>query len=142
MAVLAEVEREIYVGMEALEDAFEALHRKAEAVRQALRERGAGLSMAGQARRRAYGLAEVEVVNGTPGPGPMFHSGTGGDGIRIDCESESEGEWGVGAGLDGASEVWPDDSASNLRSSRHRRPKRRNERRTPASVEEETEKEG
>ncbi|KUJ14358.1 uncharacterized protein LY89DRAFT_538783, partial [Mollisia scopiformis] len=37
--VLAEVEREIYLGMEALEDAFEGLHRKAEVVRRALRER-------------------------------------------------------------------------------------------------------
>ncbi|KAI9763520.1 MAG: hypothetical protein M1835_007797, partial [Candelina submexicana] len=49
IAVLAEVEREIYLGMEALEDAFEALHRKAEIVRRALRERGAGLSCANQA---------------------------------------------------------------------------------------------
>ena len=133
IAVLAEVEREIYVGMEALEDAFEALHRKAEAVRQALRERGAGLSMAGQARRHALGFhGGVEVVHGTPGPGPTFGGGDY-------WESESEGGGGAGQNGDAASELWPDDSASNVSSSRHRRPKRRNERRTPALVEEESE---
>ncbi|PLB54198.1 hypothetical protein P170DRAFT_442328 [Aspergillus steynii IBT 23096] len=41
IAALAEIERDIYLGMEALEDAFEALHCKAEVVRRALRERGA-----------------------------------------------------------------------------------------------------
>src|SRR3954464_1446882 len=37
IATLAEIERDIYLGMEALEDAFEALHVKAETVRNALR---------------------------------------------------------------------------------------------------------
>lgn len=38
-----------------------------------------------------------------------------------------------------ASELMPDDSASNISTSRHRRVKRRHERRTPALVEEEDE---
>ena len=120
IAVLAEIEREIYMGMEALEDAFEALHCKAEIVRSSLRERGAGLSMASQARR---GGDALEARLGTPA------SGIGGT-----CESETDD--GID---DGMSELAPDDSASNISSSRHRRPKRRTERRTPALVEEEEE---
>ena len=123
IGVLAEVEREIYLGMEALEDAFEALHCKAEAVRQALRQRGAGLSMASQARRGSMG---VEVRLGTPA------MGTGGGGVGVSWESETDD--GID---DGVSELAPDDSASNVSRSRVRRPKRRNERRTPAPVEEE-----
>ncbi|KAF2405619.1 hypothetical protein EJ06DRAFT_535439 [Trichodelitschia bisporula] len=84
IAVLGEVEREIYAGMEALEDAFEALHAKAEGVRAALRARSTGLA-----------------------------------------------EWGD----DGASEIRPDDSASNVSSARRRR-RHGKERRTPAPVEE------
>ncbi|KAI9870281.1 MAG: hypothetical protein M1830_004443, partial [Pleopsidium flavum] len=121
IAVLAEVEREIYLGMEALEDAFEALHCKAETVRQALRQRGAGLSMASQARR---GSGAVEVRLGTPA------LGAGGP------SWESETDDGID---DGMSELAPDDSASNVSRSKHRRPKRRNERRTPALVEEDEE---
>lgn len=121
IAVLAEVEREIYLGMEALEDAFEALHCKAELVRRTLRERGAGLSMASQARR---GGADLEARLGTPASA----MGTRG--------WDSETDDGID---DGMSELAPDDSASNISSSRHRRPKRRNERRTPALVEEEDE---
>ena len=126
VAVLAEVEREIYLGMEALEDAFEALHCKAEAVRRSLRERGAGLAMAGQARRGDPNGLEARL--GTPasvsGSAMGFHG----------WESETDD------GIDDAmSELAPDDSASNVSSSRHRRPKRRNERRTPAPVEEEDE---
>ena len=115
IAVLDEIEREIYAGMEALEDAFEALHLKAEVVRRNLRERGAGLAMACQARR---GGVEVEVRGGTPFLG-------GGEG--------SESEWG---GDDGISEIAPDDSASCVSRSWGRRPRRRVERRTPAPVEE------
>jgi len=125
IGVLAEVEREIYLGMEALEDAFEALHCKAEAVRQALRQRGAGLSMANQARRGSMG---VEVRLGTPA------MGIGGGGVGVSWESETDD--GID---DGVSELAPDDSASNVSRSRVRRPKRRNERRTPAPVEEEEE---
>ncbi|KAG9234074.1 hypothetical protein BJ875DRAFT_26485 [Amylocarpus encephaloides] len=130
IAVLAEIEREIYAGMEALEDAFEGLHRKAEYVRRALRERGAGLSMSLQSRR----LSQIEVMRfGTPGLGmgyerPSWHDGG--------SEIQSESEWDP---ADEQSEIAPDDSASNISSSRHRRPKRRTERRTPAPVEEEDE---
>jgi len=121
IAVLAEVEREIYLGMEALEDAFEALHSKAETVRLALRERGAGLSMANQARR---GGENLDARLGTPA------SQCGGGG-RFEWESETDDGWG-------GSEIAPDDSASNVSRSRRRRPKKREERRTPAPVEEES----
>ncbi|KAI9739526.1 MAG: hypothetical protein M1834_006242 [Cirrosporium novae-zelandiae] len=117
VAILAEVEREIYLGMEALEDAFEALHCKAEAVRRSLRERSAGLAMAIQVRR---GYSNVSVRLGTP-------SEFGADGW--DGETDD--------GLGDTISLAPDDSASNISSNRHRRPKRRNERRTPALVEEE-----
>ena len=120
IAVLAEVEREIYLGMEALEDAFEALHLRAEGVRRTLRERGAGLAMASQARKGSAANV-LEARLGTPA------SARGGD---------SETDDGI---EDGISEIGPDDSASNVSSSRHRRPKRRTERRTPAPVEEEDE---
>ncbi|KAJ5121251.1 uncharacterized protein N7515_009212 [Penicillium bovifimosum] len=118
IAALAEVERDIFLGMEALEDAFEALHCKAEAVRRALRERGAGLSVANQSRRGSY----VEARLGTP------FSGVG------TWESGGEDDF-----LDDERSLAPDDSASNISSNRRRRPKRRTERRTPAPVEEEDE---
>ena len=126
VAVLAEIEREIYVGMEALEDAFEALHRKAESVRQRLRERGAGLSSGTTS-------GGPEVVAGTPDPNGLAWATS-----EIDEESEMDGWKGI-VGIDSSlSELAPDDSASNISSSRHRRPKRRNERRTPVPVEEES----
>ncbi|KAF2759217.1 hypothetical protein EJ05DRAFT_475439 [Pseudovirgaria hyperparasitica] len=122
IAVLAEVEREIYVGMEALEDAFESLHMKAEAVRNALRERSAGLSMAAQARRGSM-AEDVEVRLGTPAS--MY----GMD--RWDEETDD--------GIDDErSELAPDDSASNISYNRHRRRGQR-ERKTPAPVAEEDE---
>ncbi|KAL1963478.1 hypothetical protein VTN77DRAFT_8059 [Rasamsonia byssochlamydoides] len=124
IAALAEIERDIYLSMEALEDAFEALHCKAEAVRRALRERGAGLSLANQARR---GLAtNLDARLGTPASvnGSLFESG---------MEEDD--------GIDDAITLAPDDSASNISSNRRRRPKRRSERRTPAPVEEEEEEE-
>ncbi|KAI9884169.1 MAG: hypothetical protein M1823_004058 [Watsoniomyces obsoletus] len=127
IAVLAEVEREIYLGMEALEDAFEALHKRAEGVRLALRERGAGLSMAGQSRRQFW-----------PGEGsvpPEYGRGTPGCGYPPEWESEDDTPWGS-RDIDAVSDVWSDDSASNVSTSRVRRPKRRTERRTPAPVEE------
>ena len=126
IAVLAEVEREIYTGMEALEDAFEALHVKAEAVRQRLRERGAGLSMGAQ-MRRGTGAAAIEARLGTPGSA-----------VNGGWEGYAETDDGID---DAISELAPDDSASNVSSSRIRRPKRRSERRTPAAVEEEDEEE-
>ena len=126
IAVLAEVEREIFLSMDNLEHAFEALHYKAEAVRQALRERGAGLAQANQRRR---GIFDGDSVTGTP----ASHVLGGGHGA---WESETDD------GLDDAmSEIAPDDSASNVSSSRRRRHKRRTERRTPAPVEEEEEEE-
>ncbi|MCJ1263773.1 hypothetical protein MMC22_003643 [Lobaria immixta] len=125
IAVLAEVELEIFHGMEALEDAFEALHGKAENVRRALRERGAGLSVASQSRR---GPGNLDARLGTPADGTS--PGGGGYGW------ESETDDGID---DGMSELAPDDSASNVSRSRTRRPKRRTERRTPAPVEEEDE---
>ena len=132
IAVLAEVEREIYLGMEALEDAFEGLHRKAEFVRRALRERGAGLSMSLQSRR----TSAPEVIRSTT-PGTGVGWGYEREREKWDGTEESEASWdGID---DGRSEIAPDDSASNISSHRHRRPKRRNERRTPALVEEEDE---
>lgn len=117
IAALAEIERDLYLGMEALEDAFEALHCKAETVRRALRERGAGLSVATQNRRGSY----VEARLGTPSV--LGHPWESGDDDF----------------LDDVQSLAPDDSASNISSSRRRRPKRRTERRTPAPVEEEDE---
>ncbi|RAH87156.1 5-Methylcytosine G/T mismatch-specific DNA glycosylase [Aspergillus japonicus CBS 114.51] len=122
IAALAEIERDIYLGMEALEDAFEALHCKAEVVRRALRERGAGLSIANQNRRGSF----VEARLGTPASGfGLWENGAADDDFFLD---------------DGVS-LAPDDSASNISSNRRRRPKRRTERRTPAPVEEEDEEE-
>ena len=123
IAVLAEVEREIFLSMDHLEHAFEALHYKAEAVRAALRERGAGLAQANQRRR---GIFDTDSTMGTP----ASHLGDGHRGW------ESETDDGID---DAMSEIAPDDSASNVSSSRRRRPKRRTERRTPAPVEEEEE---
>lgn len=135
IAALAEVEREIYLGMEVLEDAFENLHRKAEQVRRALRERGAGLSMAMQSRRTGH----PDIISAsTPGfpPGSLglgYERPQWGDGSELASESDCD----VINELQ--SELAPDDSASNISSSRHRRSKRRNKRRTPALVEEEEE---
>lgn len=149
IAVLAEIERDIYAGMEALEDAFEALHMKAETVRQALRERGAGLSVASHART---GSVPAEARLGTPasalgnsrgwdgsegddgfgnGYGGVYGGGYNGNGDAGDGETDA----------DAGSELWPDDSASNFSRSRVRRPKRRVERRvrTPGVVREEEE---
>ncbi|KAI1632417.1 hypothetical protein F4809DRAFT_645461 [Biscogniauxia mediterranea] len=127
MAVLAEVEREIYQGMEALEDAFEKLHQRAEVVRNALRQRNNGLLMSQQHRR----AGKIDVLPQLSGSSAGFDRppwATGED------DGLSESDWG-GDDFDLA----PEDSASNISSSRHRRPKRRNERRTPAPIEEEYE---
>ncbi|KIV77989.1 hypothetical protein PV11_09760 [Exophiala sideris] len=131
LATLAEIERDIYAGMEALEDAFETLHNKAEIVRRALRERSAGLAAAAQRRRGTMsGGIEVRIDTPANGTGP-FNENTG---RPWDAETDDGlGEW------DGLSDIAPDDSASNISSARRRRPKRRNERRTPALIEEEDE---
>ncbi|EED18750.1 conserved hypothetical protein [Talaromyces stipitatus ATCC 10500] len=124
IAVLAEIEKDIFQSMEALEDAFEALHCKAEAVRRALRERGAGLSVANQARRGSS--TNLDARLGTPASmaGSLWEN-------ALDEDD----------GIDDDMSLAPDDSASNISSNRRRRPKRRNERRTPAPVEEEDEEE-
>ena len=119
IATLAEIERDIYTGMEALEDAFEALHLKAETYRQALRVRSAGLAAAAQRRRGTGGGVEVRM--GTPASN---------FGLNLDGRWDTETDDGLGD-WDGVSELAPDDSASNISTSRKRRPKRRNERRTP-----------
>jgi hypothetical protein len=115
VAVLAEVEREIFLGMEAMEDAFEQLHVAAENVRRRLRERGAALSMVAQQRRGPGG--DIEVRMNTP-------AGVMGDGDEGSVLGEVR------------SEIGPDDSASNVGMNRKRRGHRARERRTPAPVEE------
>ncbi|KAK5195200.1 hypothetical protein LTR96_002798 [Exophiala xenobiotica] len=133
LATLAEIERDIYSGMEALEDAFEALHNKAEIVRRALRERSAGLAAAQQRRRGGTVGGGIEVRMDTPA---SLYDGGGGNSNGARWEGETDdglAEW------DAVSEIAPDDSASNISSARRRRPKRRNERRTPALIEEEDE---
>ncbi|GAB7359367.1 hypothetical protein MBLNU230_g6018t1 [Neophaeotheca triangularis] len=120
IAVLAEVERAIFMDMERLEDAFELLHGRAEQVRQLLRERSAGLSMQAQ-MRRGSGAEEIGARMGTPASGfTNFEEG----------ESEDDG-------LADMMSLAPDDSASNI--SYNRRHRKRHERRTPAPVEEEDE---
>lgn len=118
LAVLAEIEREIYLGMEAMEDAFEHLHNQAEMVRRRLRERAAALSMVAQ-QRRGSGFGGIEVRIDTPAN--LRDSDEGGDDLR--------------------SEIGPDDSASNVSHNRRRKAHRARERRTPAPVEEESEEE-
>ncbi|TGJ81586.1 hypothetical protein E0Z10_g7182 [Xylaria hypoxylon] len=128
MAVLAEVEQEIYQGMEALEDAFEKLHDHAEVVRIALRQRNNGLLMSQQHRRASRIDVLPQHSGGSTGyERPPWATGDE-DGIT------SESDWG-GDDFD----IAPEDSASNISSSRHRRPKRRHERRTPAPIEEDDE---
>ena len=136
IAILAEVEREIYLGMEALEDAFENLHQKAENVRSALRERGAGLAQASQRRRCGSLSSTLDARMGTPAS-VLGGWGAGGGGNGWESGTD-DGGGGGGEDWDVES-LAPDDSASNV--SRTRRPRRRVERRTPALVEEEDEEE-
>lgn len=127
MAAIAQIEREIYTGMEALEDAFEKLHHQAEVVRNALRQRGAGLMQNLQSRKRIDILSAPGSANSQDSKAERPAWAQGGD-------DGSDSEWGFDDG-----DIMPDDSASNISSSRHRRPKRRTERRTPAPIEEEEE---
>lgn len=157
IAVLAELEREIYIGMEALEDAFESLHQRAELVRTALRRRGAGLSMSLQ-QRRGYGLGVGGAVGGTgAGAGAGDPAGVlpsiqvlpqsgGSNGLDRPAWADEDSLASEASNDDWAAaddvEIRPDDSASNISSSRQRRPRRRDERRgTPAIREEEEEEE-
>jgi hypothetical protein len=118
IAVLGEIEREIFLGMEAMEDAFEHLHNQAELVRRRLRDRAAALAMVAQQRRGA-GMDGIEVRTDTPA-------------------NVRDGDEGVD---DARSEIGPDDSASNVSHNRRRKAHRVRERRTPAPVEEESEEE-
>ncbi|KJZ79363.1 hypothetical protein HIM_01514 [Hirsutella minnesotensis 3608] len=126
IAAAAEIEREIYSGMEILEDAFEKLHHQAEMVRAALRQRGAGLMQNFQNRQR------IDVLS-APNSGNSQNAGYERPSWAADSEGDagSDDDWA----LDDV-DIMPDDSASNISSSRHRRPKRRTERRTPAPIEE------
>ncbi|KAJ6789461.1 hypothetical protein PWT90_00262 [Aphanocladium album] len=126
MAAIAEMEREIYQGMESLEDAFERLHHRAEVVRTALRQRGAGLMQSLQSRRRVDVLPAQTPTPGIAQERPSWAPSSEG-------EAPSDDEWFE------EYDIMPDDSASNISSSRHRRPKRRTERRTPAPIEEDEE---
>lgn len=153
VAVLAELEREIFNGMEALEDAFEKLHERAMAVRDALRRRGAALQMSLQQRRRGGpGPGVLPLSGGSSGAHdnnhrPSWARGGGDDdddgmsvaGTTDRDGAESEGWWWGAGGGDDLSELAPDDSASQVCSNRMRRPKRRRERATPAPIEEEDE---
>lgn len=120
IAILAEVERNLYTDMERFEDAFEILHSRAELVRQMLRERSTGLGMQAH-MRRGSGINDGDFVRmGTPASG-------------ITDFEDSEDDDGLG---DTAS-LAPDDSASQI--SVNRRHRHRKERRTPAPVLEEDE---
>jgi hypothetical protein len=133
VAALAELEREIFNGMEALEDAFEKLHEQAMGVRDALRSRGAALQMSLQQRRGGLGVGgrgiDVLPMSGSSGG---YDRPSWGDDESVDG---ADSEWGG----DDVSELAPDDSASQVSSNRLRRPKRRRERATPAPIEEEDE---
>ncbi|KAL2161189.1 hypothetical protein VTH06DRAFT_8408, partial [Thermothelomyces fergusii] len=145
VATLAELEREIFNGMEALEDAFERLHEKAMAVRDALRRRGAALQMSLHQRRRRPAAIDVLPLsassNATSSHGwadedPPQAAAADGVGLGLGpAPGPADSEWGG----DDLSELAPDDSASQVCSNRVRRPKRRRERATPAPIEEEDE---
>ncbi|KAH9825400.1 5-methylcytosine g t mismatch-specific dna [Teratosphaeria destructans] len=118
IAVLAEVERNLFNDMERFEDAFEILHSRAELVRQMLRERQAGLAMQNQMRR---GSADD----------PFVRLDTPASGVTDFEESEDDG-------LADLASLAPDDSASQISVNRRHRKERRS-RRTPAPVQEEDE---
>jgi hypothetical protein len=132
VATLAELEREIFNGMEALEDAFEKLHEQAMAVRDGLRRRGAALQMSLQQRRGGFGTGRGIDVLPLSGSSGTYDRPAWADEESLDG---ADSEWGG----DDISELAPDDSASQISSNRLRRPKRRRERATPAPIEEEDE---
>lgn len=115
IAVLAEVERNLFNDMERFEDAFEILHSRAELVRQLLRERSAGLSMQATIRRGSEASA-IGVRLDTPASGVT------------DFEDETDDD-----GLADLASLAPDDSASQISGIRARG-KRERRRRTPAPV--------
>jgi len=108
LAVLAEVEREIFLGMDAIEDAVQALHLQAQNVRLALQRRGAGLAMQARMRREEAAAAMGRAGTGTPGVGPGIEPVGAGEGVRRGPTPPDD---------DGFSDVIslaPDDSASNI----------------------------
>lgn len=113
IAILAEVERNLFNDMERLEDAFEILHSRAELVRQLLRERSAGLSMQAQFRRGS-GAETVGIRLDTPAS------------ANTDFEQDADDE----DGLEDLASLAPDDSASQISINRDR--KRHRKRHTPA----------
>lgn len=119
IAVLAEVERNLFNDMERFEDAFEILHSRAELVRQLLRERSAGLSIQAQ-QRRGSAFESVGVRLDTPAS------------AATDFEDEDDDD-----GLADLASLAPDDSASQI--SVNKRHRKRHERRTPAPLVEEDE---
>jgi hypothetical protein len=128
IAVLGEVEREIFGGMDALEDAFEALHAKAESVRAALRARAGGLAMAASHRRGSADIRpEVRGSSVTPSSAGLSWPGMPGAIWEGDTDD----------GVDWKSELAPDDSASNISSKRRRKRGERRELKTPNTVAEE-----
>ena len=122
IAVLAEVERNLFNDMERFEDAFEILHSRAELVRQSLRERSTGLALQAQMRRGGSGGAHD----------PFVRLDTPASGIT-NFEDEDDD------GLADLASLAPDDSASQISVNRRHRHKERRERRTPAPVQEEDE---
>ena len=122
IAVAAELERNLFLDMERLEDAFEVLHGRAELVRQMLRERSAGLAAQAQLRRGSGVGDPIGVRLDTPASGVT------------DFEDSEEDD-----GLGDLASVAPDDSASQISVSRRHRHRR--ERKTPVheAVPEETE---
>jgi hypothetical protein len=127
---LSEIEQEVYRGMEALEDAFEQLHQKAEAIRDHIRARSSGLAMAASARRDSVSVAEdSDQIGLREGPTPLYGLGQHvWDGMLDD-------------GFDLRSELAPDDSASNISMGREQRRRKRvgRELKTPGTVREEEE---
>ena len=135
IAVAAELEREIFNGMEALEDAFERLHDQAITVRDALRRRSTALSMSLQQRRGGLLGSKIDVLPLSGSSGAYDRPSWADEESQLDGFGANDSEWGG----DDISELAPDDSASQISSSRMRRPKRRRERATPAPIEEEEE---
>ena len=125
MAVLAELECEIYADMDALEDAFEALHVKAETVREGAAVARGGARHARRARGARPAWGGIAAVGGSdPGGGAEASPGL--------LPRPASGLWDgvLDNGFDLRSELAPDDSASNV--SRNRRRKRTADRRSCA----------
>ncbi|KAF2481045.1 hypothetical protein BDY17DRAFT_254061 [Neohortaea acidophila] len=116
LAVLAEVERNLFNDMERFEDAFEILHSRAELVRQLLRQRSAALAMQASVRRGAGAADSVAAIRlDTPASA-----------ANTDIENEAAFGEGVDDGLEDLASLAPDDSASQIsvgprRVGRHRR---------------------